>query len=129
MPGGKHDNMQAWSPEEDQIILEMVGVDGPKWSRIVQRLPGRTVSSVRNRWQRIEKGRKLREEGKEGKNRCHACGQPKKGHVCLAKLGGGPKVAVQPMVQVNALVPIAPSGGKNPVRPPARPPVARCPCD
>ena len=73
MPGGKHENMQAWSPEEDHIIIQMVNTDGPKWSRIVQELPGRTVSSVRNRWQRIEKGRKLREQGKESKNRCHAC--------------------------------------------------------
>ena len=78
MPGGKHENMQAWSPEEDQIILSMVELEGPKWSRIVQQLPGRTVSSVRNRWQRIEKGRKLREAGIESKNRCHACGLPKR---------------------------------------------------
>ena len=49
-------------------------------------LCGRTVSSVRNRWQRIEKGRKLREDGVEMKNRCHACGQPKRGHICTAKL-------------------------------------------
>ena len=58
-----------------------------RWSKIVQLLPGRTVPSVRNRWQRLEKGRKMREEGKESKNRCHACGQPKRGHVCYAKLG------------------------------------------
>lgn len=50
------------------------------------------VSSVRNRWQRIEKGRKLREDGTELKNRCHACGQPKRGHICSAKLNGGPQV-------------------------------------
>ena len=115
MPGGKHENMQAWSPEEDHIIIQMVNTDGPKWSRIVQELPGRTVSSVRNRWQRIEKGRKLREAGVESKNRCHACGEPKRGHVCKAKLGGGPKVA-QPMVQTNAIVPIMPASlKKNPV--------------
>lgn len=94
MPGGKHENMQAWSPEEDTIILEMHTELGPSWSKIVQRLPGRTVSSVRNRWQRIEKGRKQREAGVPSKNRCHACGLPKRGHVCLAKLGGGPSVKV-----------------------------------
>jgi len=92
MPGGAHENMKAWAPEEDYIILEMHAQDGPKWSKIVQRLPGRTVSSVRNRWQRIEKGRKLREAGKESKNRCHACGQLKRGHVCTAKMRGGPQV-------------------------------------
>ena len=47
---------------------------------------GRSVSSVRNRWQRIEKGRKLREAGHASKNRCQRCGAPKRGHVCLAKL-------------------------------------------
>ena len=81
---------QAWEPEEDQIILEMVQREGPKWKLIVQKLPGRTVSSVRGRWQRIEKGRRLREEGTVLKNRCHACGQPKKGHICLAKMKDGP---------------------------------------
>jgi len=94
MPGGAHENMKAWSPEEDTLIISMHESEGPKWSKIVQRLPGRTVSSVRNRWQRIEKGRKLRESGVESKNRCHACGQPKRGHVCYAKLNGGPQVAV-----------------------------------
>ena len=85
-------NCQAWAPEEDHIILEMHKAEGPKWSKIVQRLPNRTVSSVRNRWQRIEKGRKLREDGVESKNRCHACGLPKRGHVCYAKMRGGPQV-------------------------------------
>jgi hypothetical protein len=94
MPGGAHENMKAWAPEEDHIILEMHQSEGPKWSKIVQRLPGRTISSVRNRWQRIEKGRKLREQGKESKNKCHACGQLKRGHVCYAKLKGGPQVEI-----------------------------------
>ena len=116
MPGGRHENMQAWSPEEDQIILAMVASEGPKWSKIVQRLPGRTVSSVRNRWQRIEKGRKLREAGIESKNRCHACGLPKRGHVCTAKLGGGPKVAVDPVLSgMNAVPLVPPIVGRNPI--------------
>eukprot|EP00966_Prymnesium_polylepis_P088077 2038090-Prymnesium_polylepis.1 len=59
---------------------------GPKWSNIVQALPGRSVSSVRNRWPRIEKGRKLRMNGMDSKNRCQQCGEPKRGHVCLAWL-------------------------------------------
>uniref|UniRef100_A0A7S0NXK3 Myb-like domain-containing protein n=1 Tax=Calcidiscus leptoporus TaxID=127549 RepID=A0A7S0NXK3_9EUKA len=86
MPGGKHEHTQAWAPEEDQVILEMHALEGPKWSKIVQRLPNRTVSSIRNRWQRIEQGRRLREAGTHTRNRCHACGLPKRGHVCLAKL-------------------------------------------
>jgi len=87
--------MRAWDPEEDTIIMEMVNTDGPKWKQIVKRLPGRTVSSVRNRYQRIEKGRKLREDPNVTlKNRCHLCGLPKRGHICMAKMGGGPQVAV-----------------------------------
>ena len=86
MTGGVHEHMRAWDPEEDNIIITLLNQLGPKWSRIVQQLPGRSVSSVRNRWQRIEKGRKLREAGQESKNRCQRCGQPKRGHVCTAKL-------------------------------------------
>lgn len=86
MTGGVHEHMRAWEPEEDNTIIRLLGEMGPKWSRIVQQLPGRSVSSVRNRWQRIEKGRKLREAGHESKNRCQRCGHPKRGHVCSAKL-------------------------------------------
>lgn len=86
MPGGSHENMRAWDPEEDQTIIELLETFGPKWSKIVQSLPGRSVSSVRNRWQRIEKGRKLRQNGLASKNRCQQCGEPKRGHVCMARL-------------------------------------------
>ena len=34
----------------------------------------------------------MRETGAELKNRCHACGQPKRGHVCNARMRGGPQV-------------------------------------
>ena len=43
MPGGAHENMKAWEPEEDHIIIEMHAAEGPKWKNIVKRLPGRTV--------------------------------------------------------------------------------------
>jgi hypothetical protein len=86
MTGGVHEHMRAWEPEEDNTIIRCLEELGPKWSKIVQQLPGRSVSSVRNRWQRIEKGRKLREAGHESKNRCQRCGHPKRGHVCSVKL-------------------------------------------
>ena len=126
MPGGKHENMQAWSPEEDTIILEMHSQLGPMWSKIVRRLPGRTVSSVRNRWQRIEKGRKQREAGVVSKNRCHACGQPKRGHVCLAKLGGGPNIAMGPPSvtitnQLGVYVPVRSAPVTRCLAPPTQP--------
>ena len=62
MPGGAHEHMKAWEPEEDRMIIELLASLGPRWSKICKALPGRSISSIRNRWQRIDKGRKLREE-------------------------------------------------------------------
>ena len=42
----------------------------------------------------MEEGRKLREDGTELKNRCHQCGEPKRGHICRAKARGGPQVDI-----------------------------------
>ena len=78
--------MRAWEPEEDRLIIEMLSQHGPRWAQIVKRLPGRTISSVRNRWQRIERGRRMGSTGSETKNRCQWCGQPKRGHVCFARM-------------------------------------------
>jgi len=93
-----------WAPEEDQLILEMYANEGPRWSKMASKLPGRTTSSVRNRWQRIEQGRKMREAGQQSRNRCHLCGQPKKGHVCMAKLGHGSQASIH-MQTMRAPVP------------------------
>ena len=84
MPGGRHEHMQAWSPEEDLIIIDSVKLHGHQWRLIVKELPGRSVSSTRNRFNRIEKGRQMKESGLRGRNLCHACWQPKKGHICTA---------------------------------------------
>ena len=104
MPGGKHDNMKAWSNEEDHVIIGGVQLHGHQWRIIVQDLPGRSVSSTRNRFNRIEKGRMMREAGTRGRNMCHACWQPKKGHVCT-KLDGGPHVITQTRVVRPAPLP------------------------
>ena len=88
MPGGRHEHMQAWSPEEDHLIIDGVKMHGHQWRLIVQQLPGRSVSSTRNRFNRIEKGRHMQEEGKRGRNLCHACWLPKKGHICTKKMNG-----------------------------------------
>ena len=80
--------MRAWDPEEDTIIMEMVNTGRAKWKQIVKRLPGDGVAG-RMSYQRIEKGRKLREDPNVTlKNRCHLCGLPKRGHICMAKMGG-----------------------------------------
>ena len=86
MPGGVHEHMKAWEPEEDRLIIEMLASLGPRWSKISQALPGRSISSIRNRWQRIDKGRQMRAAGCISKNRCQLCGQPKRGHVCFESL-------------------------------------------
>ena len=91
---------QAWVYEEDWIILHEVEREGPRWSLIVAKLPGRTIASVRERWRRLETGRKLHEafsldpdaEDPEHKHRCSMCGRPKFGHVCPAKTRDGPHV-------------------------------------
>ena len=85
MPGGAHETMRSWDPEEDEVILSMVEQIGNRWAQIVTHLPGRTVSSVRNRYQRIQKGVQMRERGAVMKNKCHTCGEPKRGHICKAK--------------------------------------------
>ena len=44
---GKHEqdgvcvSRAEWDPEEDQLILALLQQMGPKWSKIVQQLPGR----------------------------------------------------------------------------------------
>ena len=99
MPGGKHDNMKSWSSEEDHVIIDGIQLHGHQWRLIVKDLPGRSVSSTRNRWNRIEKGREMREAGTRGRNMCHLCWQPKKGHICpAAKQDGGPPVITQTLV-------------------------------
>ena len=99
MPGGKHDNMKSWSSEEDHVIIDGIQLHGHQWRLIVKDLPGRSVSSTRNRWSRIEKGRQMREAGTRGRNMCHLCWQPKKGHICpAAKQDGGPHVITQTLV-------------------------------
>ena len=88
---------KAWELEEDNIIEKMLDRVGPKWKLIVKELPGRNVTSMRKRFERMLKGQKMREDDamyQTGflKNRCRACGQPKRGHTCLAKKGGGPQL-------------------------------------
>lgn len=81
--------MRAWQPEEDLLIHELVEEFGTKWAQIQKSFTNRTVASIRNRHCRIKEGEKLVSDGAILKNKCHACGQLKRGHVCKAKLGDG----------------------------------------
>ena len=46
-PAIKHDPFEPW---EDQIIIEKQREIGNKWSVIAHELPGRSPSSIKNRW-------------------------------------------------------------------------------
>lgn len=94
----RHEAMAPWRATDDELILECVERYGPRWSKIALELPGRSVASVRNRYLRIQKGMKKRLEG-SAKNRCHACGQMKLGHVCHARDAGGTFVVKPPPVR------------------------------
>jgi hypothetical protein len=87
MPGGAQSCMRAWEPEEDFLILKLVEEFGTKWAKIQKSFTNRSVASIRNRHFRTKKGIQLIEEGTILKNKCHACGQLKRGHICKAKLG------------------------------------------
>lgn len=53
-----------WTEEEDRIIIDGVRLHGYRWRVIAAALPGRSDSSARNRWFRLQKERQ--EEGCEG---------------------------------------------------------------
>ena len=91
---------ERWEPEEDHIILTMTASDaGPiHWKSVVEKLPGRTVSSARSRWLRIRKGRQVIEDGQEPQKRCHVCGKSTRGHTCEAKMMSDAALLLPPSV-------------------------------
>ena len=42
--------INSWTYEEDLLLVKLFSLYGPKWTRIGQNIPGRTVNSIRNRW-------------------------------------------------------------------------------
>lgn len=102
--------MVAWQPSDDIKIMELHQSLGPRWSRISTAFPGRTVSSIRNRYLRLHAGEKLRDAGQITKNRCQLCGKPKRGHICEVKLA-----AAKPLQPQQPQQPQAPSPVHHPV--------------
>lgn len=79
----------SFSPEEAQVLNDLVALHGRSWKKVYpafQKQTGihRSVSSLRNRVQRVEKGRRIvHAEGVEcRRNRCRRCGLIKMGHTC-----------------------------------------------
>ncbi|KAK8841747.1 hypothetical protein M9Y10_026694 [Tritrichomonas musculus] len=39
-----------WSAQEDEVLMRMYDVIGPKWSKMMVNLPGRSGNDIKNRW-------------------------------------------------------------------------------
>lgn len=49
--GSPHQPKRAWSPSEDEIVIQHVNDEGPRgWSRVADLLPGRKGKQCRERW-------------------------------------------------------------------------------
>lgn len=67
--------LEFWSHEEDRLLVALLKVHGTRWSLIARDIPMRSVSSIRNRWLRMNAKEK-------GNNICRKCGKRKRGHTC-----------------------------------------------
>jgi len=50
-------NWGHWSQEEDDLLRKGFATHGSKWSKVAQRLSGRTQLQIRDRWRILEKGK------------------------------------------------------------------------
>ena len=76
-----------WTFDENDILLLRVkdNVDSrgrPKWAAVAKGLPGRTAQEARCRYRRISDAETRRKRGESFRNKCHTCGQLRRGHVC-----------------------------------------------
>lgn len=51
----------AWTPEEDGLVIAAIQQMGPKWADIARILPGRTDNMCKNRWNSTLKRRRALE--------------------------------------------------------------------
>lgn len=109
----KHEMMEAWTPDEDEILLIGIGMYSTRWPLIQKKLPHRSVNSIRNRYIRIRRG----VNGPPGNNRCHHCGNQRKGHVCTKEdlvkssqpfLTGRSRKAISSPLLSNTFMPLSP---------------------
>lgn len=50
-------NKSGWTRQEDRLILQEVGTNGPHWSEISKKLEGRPENRVKNRFYAVLKKR------------------------------------------------------------------------
>lgn len=65
-----------WLPHDDEFMTRYVEENGRKWRDLQLIFPGRSASSIRNRWQRMQNF------NSNNKNKCRFCGLPRRGHSC-----------------------------------------------
>ena len=116
-PGGKHDNMRTYTPEEAAIVFALVEAHQPRWTHIAKlvseatKMP-RTAASIRNYYKRFCASKAIadRDSASRKLNRCQACGQIKRGHICrptTAVKFDAPKGAAESPAPAPAAAPIA----------------------
>jgi hypothetical protein len=72
-------NKSEWTPEEDQLLMELHQTLGPQWGEIAKFLNGRSRLNVKNRFNvSIKKRTSLDEEGRAYLEPQHPRGPPKK---------------------------------------------------
>lgn len=76
-----------WTYDENGVLLMRVNdyVDSrgrPRWAQVAKGLPGRSAQEARCRYRRISDAETRRKRGESFRNKCHTCGQTRRGHVC-----------------------------------------------
>ena len=81
--GGLHETMQEWTPMEDQILMKAIrDMSKRSWVEMQIYFPYRSVSSIRNRYQRLTK----KNHSLPPKQKCRYCGKYRRGHICEKEL-------------------------------------------
>lgn len=88
-----------WDLEENAILLRRVKEQTdsrgrPRWAHVAKGLPGRTPQEARCRYRRITDAQARRERGERFRNKCHVCGQSRRGHVCTGVMGKAASIAL-----------------------------------
>ena len=78
--------MKTWLPVDDAKLVSLIETYGYKWKQFTKQFPGRSVSSIRNRWLRILAGKDAAANNNNKMPRCAYCKKPKRGHICWALL-------------------------------------------